>query len=368
MPRLRVRFRKFRIRKSDVLLRKYEKKLVESLAELQIPLLMLDFALFVGTIGYMYLSGGDFIYSLYMTVITIGTIGFGEVVAGSDTPAGRIFTTFLALWGIGIFTTSVTVIVRVFFKQDIISTYRRILMLNAVKDLRGHFIISGWDEVTRWLIKFLSRKDIETVVIVPEDVSEEELKDAGVRYYVHGIPYRDEYLYAAGIRRAEGFVVNAKDDAEALAVVSSVRIIRPDEKFRIYALVSNEELVEKLYQIGATRVVDREQVLASRLMAHILHPESSRISHILDRVAFAEDVGVDILELYVDESSPFAGKTLAQLDLGRKYGINVIGIRRSDGEIQMDVRGETVINPGDTLIIFGPEKNVRLFREKEVKI
>ncbi len=366
MPR-RFRLKRFRRRKSDILLRRYERKLVEALAELQIPLLLLNFALFVGTLGYMYLSGGDFINSLYMTVITIGTIGYGEVVAGSDTPIGRIFTTFLALWGIGIFTTSVTVIVRVFFKKDVVSVYRRIMMLNSIRDLRDHYIVTGYDEVTRWLVKYLERKDIKAVVITTDASVEEELRENGIDYYIFGIPYRDEYLYAAGIRRASGLVVNSRDDAEAIAIVSSARLIRPDEKFHIYALVSNEELVEKLYQMGASRVVDREQVLASRLVAHILHPESSRITHLFDKIVFAEESDVDIVELYVDENSPYADRTLMELDIGRKYGINVIGIRRASGELEVNVRGNTRIHPGDVLIIFGKEKDIREFREKEVE-
>jgi len=340
---------------------------VEALAELQIPLLLLNFALFVGTLGYMYLSGGDFINSLYMTVITIGTIGYGEVVAGSDTPIGRIFTTFLALWGIGIFTTSATVIVRVFFKKDLVAIYRRIMMLYAIRDLKDHFIVTGYDEVTRWLVRFLERKDIKAVVITPDSSVEEELRENGIDYYIFGIPYRDEYLYAAGIKKAKGLVVNSKDDAEAIAIVSSARLIRPDEDFRIYALVSNEELVEKLYQIGASRVVDREQVLASRLVAHILHPESSRITHLFDKIAFAEESDMDIVELYVDENSPYAGKTLSEIDIGRKYGVNVIGIRRADGDLEVNVRGSTRVYPGDVLIIFGKEKDIREFREKEVE-
>ena len=108
LSRLKVIRRRLKLKKKreKQLIEIYQSRLIESLKELRIPLLLLHFSISVGTLGYMLLSDGNFIDSIYMTVITVGTIGFGEIAKGTDTPAGRIFTTFLALMGICLLYTS----------------------------------------------------------------------------------------------------------------------------------------------------------------------------------------------------------------------------------------------------------------------
>ncbi len=360
--------RRFKLRRRrKLLLEQYERKFYELLSELQIPLIMLNIAIFIGTIGYMILSDGDFINSFYMTIITLGTIGYGEVVKGSDTLAGRIFTSFLSLMGIGIFTTSITVIVRVFFKEDIVETYRKMSILRSIENLKDHYIICGYDEVSRWIVKMLRRRGIESVVVEPDTSKEDAMKADGIKHYILHSPYRDEVLYAAGIRRAKGMVVNIYNDAETIAIVSSARVLRKDRNFMIITLASEEMFVEKLYQIGATRVVDREQILASRVVAYITHPESMNISSIFDKILFGEEEDIDIMEVYVHENSPFKNRTLKELELARRYSITVIGIKRKDGKLIVGVRGDTKINEGDTLIIFGKTKHTEKFR-KELKV
>ncbi|EDP75039.1 potassium channel protein [Hydrogenivirga sp. 128-5-R1-1] len=363
MPRFRIKRklkRRLRRKREPKLIEIYQKRFIEALRELRIPLFMLHTALSVGTIGYMLLSGGDFINSFYMTVITIGTIGYGEVVAGSETVYGRVFTSILALMGIGVFTTSVTVIVRLFFKEDIIKLYRAIKMLRDIEELEGHYIICGYDKTSAWLARTLKKRKIEFVVIDSREEAMKYLQEHNIKHFIIEEPYKRSVLLSAGIKRARGMIVNLGDDAKNIAVIVTARLIRPSkEEFYIYSFASTDGTSEKLEELGANRAVVPNKLLATRLAAYIFHSGSAFISDLFDRIAFGEETDIDILELKVEPGSPLIGRKLKEIDLRRALKVTVIAIRKPDGYLDVTVTGETEVEEGDTLILFGQPKNLR---------
>ncbi len=363
MPRLRLKRKirkRLRRRREPRLIEIYERRLIEALKEFRIPLLMLHTALTVGTLGYMLLSGGDFVNSFYMTVITIGTIGYGEVVAGSDTLYGRIFTSFLALTGIGVFTTSVTVIVRVFFKEDIITLYKAIRMLREIEGLENHYIICGYDRTSAWLAKLLKKRNIEFVVVDSREEAMKYLQEHNIKHFIIEEPYKRSVLLSAGLQRARGMIVNLGDDAKNIAVIVTARLVRPSkEEFYVFSLASTEGSAEKLEELGANKAFVPNKLLATRLAAYIFHTGSAFISDLFDRIAFGEETDIDILELKVEPGSPLTGKKLKEIDLRRALRVTIIAIRRSDGYLDVTISGETTIGEGDTLILFGQPRNLR---------
>lgn len=362
MPRIKAKLKKrIRRRKREPrLIEVYERKFIEALKELRLPLLMLHGAITVGTIGYMILSGGDFINSFYMTIITIGTIGFGEISPGSDTLYGRIFTSFLALMGIGVFTTSITVIVRIFFKEDIINLYRAIKMLKEIEGLKDHFIICGYDKTSAWLADALKKRKIEFVIIEDRPEALKYLHEHNIKYFITEQPYRKNVLISAGIKNAKGMVVNLRDDAQNIAVIVTARLLRPSkEEFFIYSFASTDGTAQKLEELGANRALVPDKLLATRLAAYIFHAGSAFISDLFDRIAFGEETDIDILELKVGPGSPLVGKKLKEIDLRGVLKVTIIAIKKPDGYLDVTVTGETTIEEEDTLIIFGHPKNLR---------
>ncbi len=355
--------RKFRIRKKKrepKLIEIYERRLIEALRELRIPLLMLHFSITVGTIGYMILSGGDFINSFYMTIITIGTIGYGEIVEGSDTPVGRVFTSFLALMGIGTFMTSVTVIIRIFFKENIINLYRAIRMLREIENLKDHYIICGYDKTSAWLAQTLKKRGIEFVVIESREEAMKYLQEHNIKYFIMEEPYKRSVLFSAGIKNAKGMVVNLGNDALNIAVIATARLIRPSkEEFYIYSFASTDGTAQKLEELGANKALVPDKLLATRLAAYIFHTSSAFISDLFDRIAFGEETDIDILELKVEAGSPLVGKKLKEMDLRKALKVTVIAIRKPEGDLNVTITGETKVEEGDTLIIFGQPKNLK---------
>jgi len=340
MPRLKARIRrKLRRKREPRLIEVYEKRLIEALKVFRIPLFMLHTALTVGTLGYMLLSGGDFINSFYMTVITIGTIGYGEVVAGSDTLVGRVFTSFLALMGIGVFTTSVTVIVRVFFKEDIINLYRAIKMLKEIENLEGHYIICGYDKTSAWLASTLRKRGIAFVVVESNPEALKYLQEHNIKYFIIEEPHKRSVL---------------------ISVIVTARLMRPSrDDFYIYSFASTDGTAEKLEELGANKAFVPSKLLATRIAAYIFHTGSAFISDLFDRIAFGEETDIDILELRVEPGSPLIGRKLKDIDLRRALKVTIIAIRKPDGYLDVTISGETVIEEEDTLIIFGQPRNLR---------
>jgi len=355
---VKLRFKK---RRKKSLKDIYEERLFEILRQFKLPLLMLHTVMSVGTVGYMILSGGDFINSLYMTIVTVGTIGYGEVVRGSDTPIGRIFTTFLALGGIGVFTTAITILIRVFFAEDFLGVFKAWKMLSDIEKLRNHYILCGFNRTTLELIRLLKKRKIDYVVIESKKEVERQLKESGVEYYILEEPYKRLVLEAAGIKRAKGLVVNLGDDAKNIAVIVTARLLRPDkDNFFIFSFASNPETAQKLEELGANKTIVPQRLLATRLAAYIFHTSSAYISDLFDKIAFGEEPEIDILELQVSEDSPLVGKKLKNLDLRKQLGVTVIAIRKPNGSLNVTITGDTEVEAGDTLILFGHPKRLKI--------
>ncbi|MFN3813752.1 MAG: potassium channel family protein, partial [Aquificaceae bacterium] len=287
---------KVRKKREKLLIEIYQTRLVEALRELRIPLLLLHFSLSFGILGYMLLSNGDFIDSIYMTVITISTIGFGEIAKGTDTPIGRIFTTFLSLMGIGIFTTSITVIIRIFFVGDIINLLKYIRMLSNIEKLKNHAIICGYNKTSAWLVEALRRRKIDFVII---DAREEALKYIqlhNIKYFIREEPFRKTALLSSGIQRAKYLIANMEDEAKNIAIIVTARLLEPDrERLFIYSTAPTDGTAQKLEELGANKVIVPDKLIANRLFSYMLHETGGYVSDLFDRLAYGEEVDLEIV-------------------------------------------------------------------------
>jgi len=373
LAKVKFKRKRLRLKRRERLIDVYEERLFKILSLFRLPLLMLHSVMTIGTLGYMILSDGDFINSLYMTVITVGTIGYGEVVKGSDTLIGRVFTTFLALGGIGVFTTSVTVLIRIFFQENFVGAFIAWKMLKDIERLRGHYIIVGFNRTSIELINLLKKRKINFVVVDSRKEVEKQIKELGIRYYILEETYKRIVLDAAGIYRAKGMVVNLGDDARNIAVIVTARLMRPNkEDFFIFSFASTPETAQKLEDLGANKAIVPHRLLATRLAAYIFHTSSAYISDLFDRIAFGEETDIDIREVPIPEDSPLVGKKLKEIDLRRSLSTTVIAIRKPDGKLNVTITGDTEIEAGDTLILFGSPRNLRkaekfLLKQLEVK-
>lgn len=351
--------KKIRKIKNNLIFQYYE-DFFEVLGEFRLPLFLLVSVLFIGTFGYMMLSRGDFINSFYMTIITVATIGFGEILQNSDSKVGRIFTSFLSIGGIGFYTTSLTVLVRAILKRDILYLIKYINMLESIQKLKNHIIIISFNDITSKIIDSLRNNNIDFVLLEErKELEEKIIKNYSIRYYIIGDIFSKEVISASNILAAKGAVIALDDSIKRTAVLVSLRLIRPNkEDFFIYVLANNDEEAEKYKNLGANAAIIPSKIIASRLSSYIFHQTYSFVSELLDKISYGEEKEIDIIEINVDNNSVLVNKRIDQLTIRKKFNSTIIAIVRNE-DLIVSIKPDMEILPGDRLIIFGKTKNLK---------
>ncbi|QER41825.1 potassium channel protein [Thermodesulfobacterium sp. TA1] len=305
----------------------------------------------LGTVGYIIIEDMLFLEALYMTVITLATVGFKEVKPLSE--AGMIFTILLIILGFGVFTYAVTTGAQILIEgelRDVFNERRRKKMLVRLK---GHYIICGYGRMGRIIAKELKAHGEEIVVIERQG----EIKEEGF-FFIIGDATKDEVLKEAGIERAKGLVSVLSSDADNLYVVLSARALNPN--LFIIARAAEESARKKLKIAGANKVVCPYHIGGLRMAHMLLKPNVVDFWEFITR---SEYLNIDIEELVVSEKSPYAGKTLRETEIGKTFGVIIVGIKRKEGQIEFNPSAESLILPGDILLAIGPPEKLSLLEK-----
>ncbi len=308
--------------------------------------------LLFGTLGYMVILDINFLDALYMTVITLATVGFKEVKELDD--LGKTYTIFLILVGFGIFTYSLTVGAQILLEGELKRVFVKRRMKKNLQKLSQHYIICGFGRMGRLITKELINAGIPVVVIEKNRFEGEE---EGL-FLIEGDATSDEILKEAGIERAKGLISVLPTDAENLYVVLSARSLNPN-LFIITRAVEKEAEV-KLKRAGANKVVSPYITGAIRMANIALRP---KVVDFLEIATSFHRFEIQLEELKVHPTSPLVGKTLSESRISKDFGVIVIGIVRETGEIEFNPGSETPILGGDILIVIGPKKNLSRLEE-----
>ena len=347
-----------------------EDRFFNLLSRLRQPLILIILIHYIGTIGYMLIEHFPPLIAFYQTFIGVSTIGYGEIYEMDS--AGRLFTIFLDMAGITAFFYATGILADLFFKEDILQIFKEWKMLKEIQHLENHYIIVGFNQIAKELIKFLKSRGFRVVVVIDEK-DEEKLKKymelEKLQYYVLGKPYRKSTLKLANIQKAKGLISTFPDDATNISVIVTAKLLKKnDPNFEIVAIAKNYETANKLKELGATDVIVPDHIIAGRIAALIFHPHTFVVADILEKIAFGEEAQIDIAEFVVKKGSRLAGKTLMELNLRKKYNITVIAIRRTDGNLDLNIHGGTVIEEGDVLILLGEPKKLKKGLEELEKL
>jgi voltage-gated potassium channel len=295
----------------------------------------------------------SFLDALYMTVITLATVGFREVKELSE--VGKVFTIVLIVLGFGVFTYAATTIAQILIEGELKDVFNERRRRKMLEKLRGHYIICGYGRMGRIIAKELKANGKEVVVI------EKNLDPKEEGYlFVIGDATKDEILKEAGIEKAKGLVSVLSSDSDNLYVVLSARALNPD--LFIIARAAEESARKKLKMVGANKVVCPYHIGGLRMAHSLLKPN---VVDFWEFITSSEYLNVDIEEIYVSENSPYAGKTLKEAKIGKVFGVIIVGIKRQEGKIEFNPSGESYIMPGDILLAIGPPDKLELL-EKEM--
>lgn len=305
-------------------------------------ILLVSILLF-GTFGYMIIEDMRFIDALYMTVITLATVGFKEVKELDEN--GKIFTIILILTGFGVFTYTLTVGAKILIEGEIKEVFKKRKMRKKVENISRHYVICGYGRMGSIIVKELKANNIPVVIIEKNKANLPEDEDI---IYVEGDATHDEVLKSAGIEKANGLITVLPSDAENLYVVLSARELNPN--LFIVARAVDKEAEPKLKRAGANKVVSPYFIGGLRIAHTVLRPT---VVDFLEFATRSEHIEIQIEEIEVSPSSTLIGKTIAQSGIGRDIGVIILGIKRADGTMKFNPTSQTLIKGGDTLIVIG---------------
>jgi voltage-gated potassium channel len=298
----------------------------------------------LGVAGYVLIEGWTFAEALFMTVITLTTVGFGEVRPLSL--SGRWFTTILILLGVGSVVYSLGVASEYLLTADVGRRLRSRRMQKTIEMMKEHIIVIGYGRVGRSAIDTLRDSASQLALVEKEVDAAREAVEAGLAV-IQGDATDDPVLQAAGIERARTLIVCTGDTAANLFIVLSARVLNPD--LRIIAR-SDAASEAKMRRAGADRIVSPYHT-GGRYMANIaLRPH---VTDFLDVVTLEGGLELWLEELTINEGSPLAGQTVGQADIRQRTGVTLVALIRPEADQMITPAASTLMEAGDRMIVFG---------------
>jgi voltage-gated potassium channel len=310
-----------------------------------LPLGMLILTILFGTSGYIIIENFSFLEALYMTVITIATVGFTEVRPLSDN--GRIFTILLILLNIGLFTYFVTLLTRFFSDGEFTKLYNQIKMENSIQQLKQHVIICGFGRNGKESAQILHNNKMPFVVLEQKNDLEKDL-DFDVPYFVKGDATKDEVLLEAGIKNARALIITLPLDADNLFVVLTARQLNPGIK--VISRASQDSSVKKLKIAGADNVIMPDKIGGAHMATLVMLPD---VAEILSIMSTQSNNSFRVVELECNKNI-----SLGELDLWKKTNCTILGIKNPDNHYTINPNAVYQINPGERLIVMGSDEQV----------
>jgi voltage-gated potassium channel len=295
-----------------------------------------------------------------MTLITISTVGYQEVHPLSQ--AGRIFNSFLILFGVSVMFFSVGAITQTVIEWEIADPFGKRRNKRMIDKMQDHYIVCGYGRVGRSAASELLRAGAALVVI---DVNEERVERAMHEGFVafHADSTHDATLREAGIGRAKGLVSALSTDADNLFVILSAKSLNP--RLKVVTRAAEDEAEEKLRRAGADTVFAAYTITGHRLAQALLRPH---VSSFLDFATQGIGLDVAIEQIQVSPGTEFVLRTLRDMQLRRELGIIVLAIRKPGGRMVFNPEADTPIDAGDILIAMGEPPNLQELERLVMKL
>jgi voltage-gated potassium channel len=311
-------------------------------------LLFVPLALVVtGTLGYRIVQPDDYSLfdGLYMTIITLSTIGYGET--RELTTEGRAFTICLILGGVFGFAYCASEIIRSIVSGELAAFWGRQQMERALAHLHDHIIVCGYGRMGKLVCKEFSRLNKRFVVI---DISADDLAGfempGGIALV--GDATSDDVLRHAGIERAYSFVTVMASDSDNLFATMSARLLNP--KVTIVARVEDAQSEAKLVRAGANRVVSPYVIGGTRVAHAVLKPT---VVDFVELTTGTEHIELQLEEARIAPHSPLVGRTLKESRLRAEHQVIIVGIKKTSGHMLFNPPSQTIIESNDIVVAMG---------------
>ncbi len=310
----------------------------------------------IGSTGYHFIMGWNALDSLYMTVITIATVGFHEV--GELNEAGRIFTIFLIFGGLGIGGYAIGAIASFITEGQLVNLLRGSRMAWEITNLKNHVIVCGYGKIGKEVCERLAAVG-EPFIVIDKDVN--KIDEAIAHDYLAAIgdAADDEVLLKVGIKTAKALISAISDDSANVYLVLTARTL--NENLHIIARGTDELSQKKLARVGANRVVSPYEIGARRMAAYVLKPE---IVEFLDAFTPGGSYGLQLERIILSSNSSLVGKKLKDSNIRElTNGALVIGISKKSGTMTINPPGDVVLHAGNVLLALGNNDQLKALQK-----
>jgi voltage-gated potassium channel len=323
--------------------------------KLRISLTLLACTLAFNTLGLMIVERMPFFDAFYMTIITISTVGFGEIKPLSS--AGRIVTIMTISTGITIGAYTIGLLLRMFVEGELSKIFGRRKLEKNISALKNHFIICGFGRIGSIICQELQSENIPFVVIEGDPAKNEELEKNGY-LYINRDASSEETLIKAHIMSAKGLVTAVGADADNVFIALTAKGLRPD--IFILSRASDVKNEAKLIKAGASRVVS-PYLLGGRRMAEVL--KRPTVVDFIDIAMANRHLGLLMEEAQVGPQSPLVGKTLVESNLRRDYGVIIVAIKKASGRMIFNPMPNEKLDAADVIVAIGKQPDLERMRE-----
>ncbi len=309
----------------------------------------------IGSAGFYYIGRPEWSVfdSIYMTIITLATVGYGEVHPMSQ--EAKLWAILVIIFGV----TGIGAILKVFGKELIqIELYKKRIMMNKIKDISEHFIICGYGRMGAIIAKEFSEKNLNYLLIEKDDEKAEKLRAEGI-LVIHNDATNEDALKLANFSSALGAAVVLNNDRDNLFVTLSIRTYNPD--IHIISRCAREENKNKLIRAGANRVIN-PYVSGGHRMAEILSSPKLEDSVSIKTPSIG-NLDISVNEISMKNLEKYIDLTISDIDLKGKYGIEIVGIIEQSGNYILKPDETIILNKEDIIIIMGEAEKFSLFRK-----
>jgi voltage-gated potassium channel len=322
--------------------------------KLRIALCVLFGTLSFGTLGYYFFEDMAMFDALYMTIITISTVGFAEIKP--LTPFGRTITIFIIVSGISMGTYSIGLAVKMLVEGELTRILGRFKLEKMISELKNHFIICGFGRVGRIICEELAADNIKFVIIENNDNTIVELE--ALNYlYLEMDATSDEALLKAGIMKAKGIVTAVQSDADNVFIALTAKGLRTD--VFILSRASDHKNEEKLIRAGSSRVVSPSFIGGTRMAQMLKRPT---VVDFLDIAMMNKHLGLMMEEAQIGSNSRLIGKNLIDSRLRKDFGVIIVAIKKASDEMIFNPLPSEKLELGDVIVILGKKEDLERMR------
>ncbi len=324
--------------------------------KLKKPLFFLLIVLAIGVVGFIIISNVSFIDALYMTVITVSTVGFRELHPFNETE--KLFTIFLILTSLGVLGYVVSVVSEYIANNKFVEELKLKKVEKKIKKLVNHTIVCGYGRNGKQAVSKLSHYKKSCVVIENNEETLQELRDLDI-LYIQGDATNDQILVKAGIDKANSLITVLSNDADNLFVVISARQLK--KNLVIISRASDDSSSKKLKIAGADRVIIPNKLGGQHMASLVVTPD---LVEFIDNLSIEGHSTTNLEEIMVEQlPKEYLNSSIGELDLRKKTGCTVIGFKKADGEFVINPDASIKLQPKSKLIVLGQPSQILKFRQ-----